>query len=373
MLSDSQSATSGIENTVEWILISELRQRSGSFSPPGAVGNTGSTRTLKLRNAINDLELQIRRTFTILRFDLLLYLQDEVKSDARKAQLHQHSRKDNPDEDTNGASSQSRTESRLIDNPGDLLRWGSDHIQPSVGEARSRLERLCEFLEGRVNPNLVTPRQIDGISAKYPRLTRLIQWIKPMPKSSASLDLIPTPRSKPKPFLFNIAEDEATAKAFVAFTDPSQKRPHKETRHRMAADAKKMAQFFLSFNSFVDALQMSAGSLDVLACQPTTKRPVSGESFASFSLLRKFQQQTEAACRAVLSHIGSCKHPKHEVLLQLPEWEEVSNWDSTKATGNLPVPLFFTMCLLEEKQALQRTQVNTELHRWQYARMFFLQ
>ncbi|RSM13598.1 hypothetical protein CDV31_005768 [Fusarium ambrosium] len=377
MSGDSQEATGGIEHTIEWTLIGELRRSSGSFSPPGVVGNTGSTRTLKLRNAVNDLELQIRRTFTILRFDLLLYLQDEDNGDAAKARIYEESRQDtsdqdHSDQDTEDASSQSSTEPHL---PSDCLRHGFASTQPSVGEARSRLERLCELLEARVNPDWSISAQRDNRSAKYPRLTQLIKTIKTLHAQPATVDLIPTAGSKPKPFLFNIAENEATAKAFVAFTDPSQKRPPKETRSRMTADAREMAQFFLSFNSFVDALQMSAGSLDDLASKPTTKRLTSGESFTSFSLLRKFQHQTEAACRAVLSHIGSCTHPKHEVLLQLPGWEEVSNWDSTKATGNLPVPLFFTMCLLDKKQTLQRMPKNTEyglLDIWQYARMFFL-
>ncbi|KAI8674311.1 Peptidase-S8 domain-containing protein [Fusarium keratoplasticum] len=357
---NNQSSTGGIEHTTEWILIRELRQSSHSFSPPGVVGNTGRTRTLKLRNAINDLELQIRRTFTILRFDLLLHLQNEVKGDAPKAQIYKDSRQDNSDEDTDDASSQSSAEPHVEDWPSHGLCQGFDSIQPSVGEARSRLEQLCKFLETRVNPNLSTPGQRDNRSAKYPRLTQLIETIKQLSSFPTTVDLIPTAGSKPKPFLFNVAEDEATAKAFVAFTDPSQKRPPKEVRNQMTADAKEMAQFFLSFNSFVDALQMSAGSLDVLAWEPTTKRLTSKESFASFSLLRKFQNQTEAACRAVLSHIGLCTHPKHQVLLQLPGWEEVSDWDSTKTTANLPVPLFFTMCFLEKKQALQRMQDDTE-------------
>ncbi|RTE81984.1 hypothetical protein BHE90_003558 [Fusarium euwallaceae] len=376
MSGDIQDATGGIEHTIEWILIGELRRSSGSFSPPGVVGNTGSTRTLKLRNAVNDLELQIRRTFTILRFDLLLYLQDEDKDDAPETRIYEESSQDNSDQDTEDASSQSSTEPHLGDYSSDCLRHGFSATRASVEEARSRLERLCELLEARVNPNLTISGQRDNRSAKYPRLTQLIKTIQSLYASHATVDLIPTAGSKPKPFLFNIAEDESTAKAFVAFTDPSQKRPPKETRNQMTAVSKEMAQFFLSFNSFVDALQMSAGSLDDLASKPTTERLASGESFASFSLLRKFQHQTEAACRAVLSHIGSCTHPKHEVLLQLPGWEEVSNWDSTKATAALPVPLFFTMCLLERKQTVQRMQTHTEQglpDRWQHARMFFLQ
>lgn len=247
---NSKAATGGIERTVEWSLIRELRQSSGSFSLPGIVGNTGSTRTLKLRNAINDLELQIRRTFTILRFDLLFLLQDEVKYEAPK----EDPRQENPVEDNDDASSQSSTGPHLGDHPGDILPQNFDPIQPSVGSARSRLEGLCKFLEARVNPNLSTPGRTDNTPTKYPRLTQLIDKIKSMPDSSTSLDLILTTRSKPKPFLFNIAKDEATAKAFVDFIHPSQKRPPKETRNRMTEDAQEMAIFFLLFNSFVDAL-----------------------------------------------------------------------------------------------------------------------
>ncbi|KAJ4310138.1 hypothetical protein N0V84_011131 [Fusarium piperis] len=370
MSSDNPVSIRGIEHTVEWMLVERLREASDLFSPPEVIGNTRcSNRTLKLRNAINDLELQIRRTFMILRFDLLLHLQNETRSYAPKPRIHKDFCQDNSDEDTDDASSQSSTEPHIEDWPS---HDSSGPAQPSVEKARSRLEQLCEFLEARVNLNSSPPGARDNRATKYPRLTRLMERVALLHDSFASLDLIPTARPTPTPFLFNIAEDEATAKAFVAFASPGKSKLSKEIRNKMIKDATEMAQFFLSFNSFVDALQMSAGSLDVLAWEPTTKRLASDESFASFSLLRKFQHQTEAACRAVLSHIGSCTHPKHEVLLQLPGWEDVSNWDSTKATANLPVPLFFTMCLLDKKQSLQMKTENGLLDRWQHARMFFL-
>lgn len=363
---NTQPFARGIEHTVEWSLISDLRQMSDRFGPPGAVGNTrSSTLTLKLRNAINDLELQIRRTFTILQFDLLLQLQKETQNYAPKPRMHKDSRQNSWGDDSDDVSSESSTEGHLEDWSSDGSQQGFGPAQPSVEEARSRLERLCEFLEARVSPNLR-----DNKANEYPRLTSLIESVKSQPDSSP-LDLIPTVRPTPTPFLFNITEDEATARAFLAFVDPAQGKPSKEIRRQMITDAKEMAQFFLSFNSFVDALQMSTGTLDVLTWEPTTRRLASDESVASFSLLRKFQHQTEAACRAVLSHIASCSHPKHEALLQLPGWEEVSNWDSTKATESLPVPLFFTMCLLDKKT--QKKQEHGPLDSWQYARMFFLQ
>lgn len=360
-----QAFAYGIEHTIEWKLIDDLRQMSNRFGPPGDVEKTRSSTTLKLRNAINELERQIRRTFTIVQFDLLLQLQNETQSHALTPRMHKDSRQNTWGDDSDDVSSQSSTEEYLEDYSSDSSHQDLGPVQPSVREAQSRLERLCEFLEARVPLN---PRDDNAI--KYPRLTGLIERIKSMPDSSAPLNVIPTFRPEPMPFLFNIAEDEATAGAYIAFIDPTQAKPSKEIRRRMTADATKMAKFFLSFNSFVDALQMSTGTLDALTRELTPKRMASYESLASFSLLRKFQHQTEAACRAVLSHIASCGHPKHEVLLQLPGWEEVSQWDSTKATTNLPVPLFFTMCLLDQKT--QKSQ-HGELDSWQYARMFFLQ
>lgn len=218
-------------------MIKDLRQISGRFGPPGAVGNTrSSTSTLKLRNAINDLELQIRRTFTIVRFDLLLQLQNEAQSYTPQPRMHKDSRQNIWDDDTDDVSPQSSTEAYLEDCSSDGSHQGLGPAQPSVEEARSRLERLCEFLEARARPN---PR--DNKANRYPRLTGLIESIKSMPDSSALIDLIPTVRSTPTQFLFNIAEDEATARAFIAFINPTQKNPSRETRRRMIADAKEMA------------------------------------------------------------------------------------------------------------------------------------
>jgi hypothetical protein len=125
----------------------------------------------------------------------------------------------------------------------------------------------------------------------------------------------------------------------------------------MLADVEYLSKQLLSFNSFVDMLQISAGSLDTIATRPT-ENLASNESFSSFALLHKFRRQTATACCAVLSHFGFCSHNKHKALLQLPGWDDVTNYDTPDDSASLPVHLFITMCLHDQ---------------WQPAIMYFLQ
>ncbi|EXK77688.1 hypothetical protein FOQG_17614 [Fusarium oxysporum f. sp. raphani 54005] len=350
----------GIETTTEWKLIHALRQDSHRFSRPGGVAfSGGSTRTQELRNAINYLDVQIRRTFTILRLDLLLYLESEAEDDASRTSSESKTESETyEDSDQDDTSSQSSLESQPVSPTDDRSDSPGDSSSPSAAEALSMLTRLCFVLEARVNP-LLSPREPDDTdhTSKFPRLTRLIEHLQLLSPSTATLDFIPTPRTPPTRFLFNIAEDEATAAAFVTFTDPGQQRPPKDTRKRMLADAEYLSKLLLSFNSFVDMLQISAGSLDTIATRPT-ENLASNESFSSFALLHKFRRQTATACRAVLSHFGFCSHNKHKALLQLPGWDDVTNYDTPDESASLPVHLFITMCLHDQ---------------WQPARMYFLQ
>ncbi|KAH7308885.1 hypothetical protein B0I35DRAFT_88127 [Stachybotrys elegans] len=350
----------GIETTAEWKLIHALRQDSHRFSRPGGVAfSGGSTRTQELRNAINYLDVQIRRTFTILRLDLLLYLESEVEGDASQTSSESETEsKPDEDSDQDDTSSQSSLDSQPMSPIDDRSESPGDSSSPSAAEALSMLTRLCFVLEARVNP-VLSPREPDDTdhTSKFPRLTRLIEHLQLLSPSTTTLDFIPTPRTSRTRFLFNIAEDEATAAAFVNFTDPSQKRPAKDTRKRMLADAENLSKLLLSFNSFVDMLQISAGSLNTIATRPTESLAFD-ESFSSFSLLHKFRRQTATACCAVLSHFGCCRDVEHKALLQLPGWDDVANYDTPDESASLPVDLFFTTCLRDQ---------------WQPARMYFLQ
>ncbi|KAM7185093.1 hypothetical protein V8F33_012602 [Rhypophila sp. PSN 637] len=350
----------GIERTTEWRLIHALRQDNHRFSRPrGVAFSGGSMKTQELRNAINYLDVQIRRTFTILRLDLLLYLEWEAEDDA--SQISSESETESETESKqNDTSSRSSLESRPMSPTDDRSDSPGDSSSPSAAEALSMLTWLCFVLGPRVNP-LLSPREPDDTdhTSKFPRLTRLIENLQLLSPSTATLDFIPTPRSSPTRFLFNIAEDEATAAAFVTFTDPNQQRPPKLTRKRMLADAENLSKLLLSFNSFVDMLQISKGSLDTIATR-ATENLASNKSFSSFALLHKFRRQTETACRAVLSHFGFCSHNnlKHKALLQLPGWDDLTNYDTPDESASLPVHLFFMLCLRDK---------------WQPARMYFLQ
>ena len=124
----------------------------------------------------------------------------------------------------------------------------------------------------------------------------------------------------------------------------------------MLAEVEIMRSRFLEFNGFVNNLQISIGSLDSLAERPGQSLAPPG-SFASFASLQKFRRQASAAFRAIFSHIGSCPQRElkgnkqcHEILLQLPEWNDVSDSRPAEAKRNLPVRLFFMSCLRNDWQ-----------------------
>lgn len=361
------TSSGDIDDTAEWKLIYGLCQSSRYFSTHGGVAvGSGSTRTQELRNAIHYLNVQIRRTFTTLQLDLLLYLESEIADDVSQvgseSVTDEDSSRDSSDSDSADASSQSSVESHLSSPPDELLDSPGHVALPSADEALSHLSGLCSLVEARVNPSLIPVESGDSDQTRgYPRLTRLIKYLQSLSPPVTGLEFITMPRSTPAQLLFNIAEDTATTCAFVSFSDPQQKRPQKETRQRKVKKVKLLSDCFFAFNSFVDKLHISVGSLDNLATRPI-ESSTSSEAFASFVLLQKFRQQTAAACRAIFSQFGLCDRrgsTKHKVRLQLLGWEDVSDCHSTDEKGNLPVQLLLTMCPREDC--------------WQLARMYLLQ
>ncbi|KAJ4024685.1 hypothetical protein NW766_000925 [Fusarium irregulare] len=335
----------GIEERVEWRLINALRYGDHEFgSQKGPAFTNGSAKTREIRNEINQLDFQIRRTFTVLRLDMLQHLEseaeDDLSQDSSESETDSGTDYDSDREDT---SSESSSESEPMPLTEEDWETRGDSSSPSTAQALSQLTLLCHVLEARVNPLLI-PRQYDKTEdiSKFSRLTRLVEHLQHLSSSTITLELIPTSRSSPTQFIFNIAEDEVTATAFVALMTPGQ-RPDTNTRKRMLAAVRYFSEVLVSFNSFVDMLQISGGSLDtVVPLSPQTL--VSNGSPSSFALLHKFRRQTATACRAVLSHFGFCAQNVHKALLQLPEWDDVTTSVAAGESASLPIDLFFAIC-----------------------------
>ena len=225
-----------ISDTTAWKLIYGLRQSSGRFSchrGPGrrrdAVG-VASTRTHELRTALCDLDIQIRTTFTILQLELLLHLELELEDDVSQSSFESESDDesllDDGDSDRDVGASQLTVNSRCM---ASLEKQFDAHNHPSFqpdNRALTLLRDLCSFLEARVNFDLIPiePGDIDQAS-NYPRLARLLVYVQSLPIPPERHEFIPIPGSGPTPYLFNIAEDPATAAAFVALCDPARRRP----------------------------------------------------------------------------------------------------------------------------------------------------
>jgi hypothetical protein len=346
------TASEGIGDNAAWKLIDRLRQSSHRFSyrraTPGAAC-AGSTRMHELRTAIGHLHVQIRTTFTILQLQLLLHLEKEQPDNASESSFESDSESgnesntDSTDSDQDDASSVSSVASVPA----------QPHRDPTTSQSLSLLQNLCSILEARVNPDLV-PVQLEppDEATSYPRLTRLVQHVQSLPASAGSLELIPTPGSAPIPFLFNVSETAEMAAAFKSLRDPEQKQPSKRVRQRMLAEVELLRSRFLEFNDFVNNLQISIGSLDSLAERPSQSL-ASSASFASFAALQKFRRQASAAFRAIVSQFGLCPQrnfTKHEIFLQLPEWEDVSGCRPADVKRDLPIQLFFMSCFRNDWQ-----------------------
>ena len=345
MLPEVQAFRGGISDTTAWKLVHGLRQNSDRFSHQQAVQSikapVGSSRTFKLRAALYDLNIQIRKTFTILPLELLLHLESELEESSLQQSLA-------PD-----SSNESRPGSTCSDLD-DATSQSSVRSSSSLSREQplSLLESLCTLLEARVNSLLipVEPKDTDRVS-EYPRLTRLVRYICLLPMQTEPLEFIPIPDSRQAPFLFNIAEDSADAAAFVALREPAQKLPG-ETRRRMLEEVNFMKDRFSNLNFFVNSLQVPIGILD----NPTARSSqglASPKSFALFMVFNKVRQQTATACRAIFSQFGVCtdrERIEHKALLQLPGWEEFLDCHSTEITQNLAVRLFFTGCTHKDWQ-----------------------
>jgi len=110
----------------------------------------------------------------------------------------------------------------------------------------------------------------------------------------------------------------------------------------MLVDVELMRNQLLEFNGFVNNLQISVGSLDSLAERPGHTSASAGP-FSSFAALQKFRRQAFAAFGAAFSHFRQCpyklKPTEHNIFLQLPEWEDVLDYDCLDAEKDLPVQL----------------------------------
>jgi hypothetical protein len=130
----------------------------------------------------------------------------------------------------------------------------------------------------------------------------------------------------------------------------------------MLAEVVELKEQILAFNNFVNTLQVSLGSLDLLASRPPTSDPSSiptsappaDSPLAPFAAFQRFRQQTAMALHAISSHFRSCESVKlksasHKFFLQLPGWEEVL--DRRHATEDTSaVRLFLTGCSHDDWQ-----------------------
>ncbi|KAL8394118.1 hypothetical protein RB595_002192 [Gaeumannomyces hyphopodioides] len=377
---DASPGSGGIGDSVEWDLISRLRECSQALvgQPPQARHRAvaRSTRVHKLWTALRELNIHIRTTFTTLQLELLL----QSDSEEIEAGWSSDSESDGDDlsSEASTASFHTAWEGQANRQRGGKANRKYDSDNPDecfepVGRSRplSQLQLLCSLLEARVNPLLVPlAGATTGLQpSAYPKLTHLVEYLRPSvaaaPRSrDDGLQFIPLPGSGIAPFLFNVSTPDRaeTAEAFVSICESSSRwRPPKEIRKQMEADADYLKEQILNFNIFVSTLKVSPGLLETLAYRPIgpapastvdsfpgsdhTSAPNTANSFAtSFVALQSFQQQIAAAIRAIPSHFRLCEAGKHSFLLQLPSWEDVSGCRQTTMDAAPVVRFFFTGC-----------------------------
>ncbi|KAF3019285.1 hypothetical protein E8E14_007547 [Neopestalotiopsis sp. 37M] len=357
----------GIRDTNEWKLLYWLWNNSQNFAssrPQSVPESHHSSKSKQLHNAIQSFNIEIRLTFTILKLDLILCLEDEGGDDTSQTssgsedESSSQASSDSDDSDYAASSPLARAQSKpQSDHQPHSLR----HMDPpSSEEAMFRLESICSLLEARVNHLLVSARtETDAQSEKYPRLSRLNQFLAQTSTSPTVFEFIPSYGCASDGFLFNIAEDKVTANAFVAFADPRRKRPHGDLRRQMLTDASYLTSHFRMFNDFVNKLQLSPASLSKIAVQPNQEAAMKS-CLPMITQLHRFRRQLATAYRAILSHIRTCSLKNaedHNILLQLPGKEHVDTVDPGSVQNSRPVQIFFTLCSKKD---------------WQLAKMSFL-
>ncbi|KAL8349219.1 hypothetical protein RB601_001978 [Gaeumannomyces tritici] len=355
----------GIRESVEWNLISQLRECSQSVIRQPLQGRhrsvARSTRVHKLWTALRELHIHIRTTFTTLQLELLLQSDFDEETDWGS----------DSESDGDDLSSEASAASFHTAWDGQKRKYGSGYPD----ECFAQLKLLCSLLEARVNPVLVPlANPAAGLQPfAYPKLAHLVEYLKSSPAASHSRDddigFIPLPGPGNTLFLFNVSTSDRveTSEAFVSICESSSSRcrPPKEIRKQMEADVEYVKEQILNFNIFVSTLKVSPGLLETLASRPIapasastvdsfpesshTPAPIIANSSAtSFAALQSFRQQIAAAVRAISPHFLFCerekKRGKHRFLLQLPSWEDVSGRRHITTDAAPAVQFFFTGC-----------------------------
>lgn len=206
----------------------------------------------------------------------------------------------------------------------------------SLQKAKSLLKSVCQCLEPLVNTDVV-PSHWHGQSRKlppgaYPHLFTLLEYLQSPESPNKKFELVSS--SPSSLVLFTLGPGDTL----------------KATRKAMAA-----------FNDFIQRLQLSSASLGELTspCSPEPAPP-EATSYDYQGFGGRFRRQAMAAFQAIFSNISKCdplQKAKHNVLLQLPCWEDVASGDASDASHVLQ--MFLTSCTTS---SWQETRVQTVVY-----------
>ena len=189
----------------------------------------------------------------------------------------------------------------------------------------SLLHGLCDILDQRVNPNLPHLYRVQDV--KYPNLDALLRHLQSPGGSEGEFELVSM--NKRGTCLFAVLAGKDTD----------------ETRKQ-----------FAEFNSFVDGRKLSGASLNELARISSSHMAIPKDTtrFDTLAFGGPFRHLAITALRAIFFNFSNCMyHQKiaHEILLQLPRWDQIASDDTSNAS--LTLELFLTSCSVSTWQEAQ--------------------
>ncbi|UKZ69411.1 uncharacterized protein TrAtP1_010421 [Trichoderma atroviride] len=318
--------------TIEWRILSKLSRydlaRYCNFTH-----NAPQSRTIQ--DALADLDSELPEIFRAIQLETLLETKDEALDEVAYY----------------GSSNVTDGDDSFLQPP--TRRLGITYSR----RVYNILKEFCSFLEERVNPALIVPKDGDDNGA-YQKLQLFLDRIEKMDSSTKNPNSTPDFDFQSTPFLSVISKSRA-----MKPTSTSESHTNEVLEQQMLQEIKDLRATLLRLDTLYNEIRVPR-KIDKISIHYGLHNGLNEgmtDSVSSFNILRKYQQRTATARRVICDSFNKCsqeeKGRQHEAFFQLPSWEMMSDYYSPQE--ELP-QLFFIRC----------SETRSEGSDWCHTRMY---
>lgn len=273
-------------------------------------------------------------------------------------------------DDVSSQSSDAFETSDIDEGTGNTPRSSSSNQTSKEAPRISPLDHLCSLPECHLNPRPVGLKDTStGQASPHPKLSSVVEHIQSSETSTRQSDFIQSVRpvsessSEPSKYLPSIAQHAHPSHATVTPHGPIRKHVPPKVEYHATSNVEAVRDALQRVIETCNKLQKpsvvngkgSASSKTAPAhhdSRPCKRRAsvyinTTTNPSSQFQQLRMFQRQLNTACVAILSQFQSCQHiskTTHEILLQLPNWDDVSDDQRAQLKVVKPARFFLTSC-----------------------------